>query len=154
MPEEEKTSDAPVELASDGIKVKVRWKFIISILGLLLGGGGLASIAAIFNVGSSVASDFDAFKSDQSFQHTKIDTTLKDQDARATAQDGKIEVISKGITSVQTIQQRDVARTEARRLSEKIGNRKDREDTYDRLLELNLRRLARGEDPCANTNCD
>jgi hypothetical protein len=148
------TSDSPIELTSGGVKVRVRWKFIVSVLGLLLGGGGLASIAAIFNVGSSVASDFDAFKSDQSFQHKKIDTTLEEQDSRAKLQDGRIEVISKAITSVQTTQQRDVARTEARRLSEKISNRKEREDTYDRLYVRNLDRLQAGKDPCANTNCD
>jgi hypothetical protein len=154
MTKAETTSDSPVELAPGGFKIRIRWKFILSIFGLLLGGGGLASVAAMFNAGTSVAGDFDSFKSEQSFQHTLIDNTFKDQDARTKLQDGRIETISKAITSVQTTQQRDVARTEARRLSEKISNRKDREDTYDRLLEFNLRRLGRGEDPCANVNCD
>lgn len=144
----------PVELAKSGIKFTVRWKFILSFIGFLLCGGSFAGVATMFNVGTSVADDFAGFKAVQASAHMHIDGVLEEQDKHAKSQDSRIEVVSKIITSVQTIQQRDVARTEARRLTEKIGNRKDREDTYDRLYELNLRRLGRGEDPCANVNCD
>jgi len=145
---------APVELAKGGIKFTVRWKFILSVVGFLLCGGSFASVAAMFNVGTSVADDYDGFKAVQTSAHMRIDSALETQDKKAAVQDARIEAIGGIVTSVQTTQQRDVARTEARRLTEKISNRKDREDTYDRLYELNLRRLNRGEDPCANVNCD
>lgn len=147
-------TDSPVELASNGIKIRIRWKFITSVVGALLGSLGLAGIATLFNVGTSVADDFTVFKSEQRTQHTHINTVLETQDKRSEAQDGRIEDISKAVTSVQTTQQRDVARTEARRLTEKIQNRADREEAYDRLYELNLVRLRTGRDPCANVNCD
>lgn len=154
MGKAETPSDAPVELAPGGIKVRIRWKVIAGVIGFLFAGGSLAGVGAMFNVGTSVAGDFDSFKATQASAHTHIDSALVAQDTHAKDQDVKIETISKTISSVQTIQQRDVSRTEARRLTEKIGNRKDREDTFVRLYELNLRRLGRGEDPCANVNCD
>lgn len=144
----------PIEVAKSGIKIQIRWKLIGSILGLVLGGSSLAGLAAMFNVKDSVAEDFSGFKTDQIIAHQHIDDTLTKQTKKAEIQDVRIDGISKIVTSVQTTQQRDVARTEARRLTEKISDRKEREDTYDRLYELNLRRLQRGEDPCRNVGCD
>jgi len=147
-------SDSPVELAPEGLKIRVRWKFIVSVLGFLLCGGSFAGVAAMFNVGTSVADDFSTFKSEQGSAHLHIDSALDSQDSRAKAQDDRIEGISKVVSSVQTTQQRDVARTEARRLTEKIQNRIEREESYDRLYELNLKHLQRGEDPCGTVSCD
>jgi len=154
MTKAETTSDSPVELAPSGIKIRVRWKVIASIIGFLFCGGSFAGVGAMFNVGTSVADDYTTFKAVQSSAHIHIDTALEEQAKHTKEQDGRIETISTAITSVQTTQQRDVARTEARRLTEKISNRKDREDAYDRLYVLNIKRLSRGEDPCANVRCD
>jgi hypothetical protein len=153
MSAEEKVSDAPVELAPGGIKIRVRWKVIAGIFGFLFAGGSLAGVGAMFNVGTSVAGDFDAFKVEQGSAHRHIDSALELQDKHAKEQDGKVEGISKAISLVQITQQRDVARTEARRLTEKITNRQEREEAYDRLYELNLRRLQRGVDPCGTISC-
>ena len=153
MAKAEPISENPVEIAKNGVKVKISWKFIVSAVMIALGGTSLAGVATMFNVGTSVADDFTAFKSEQSSQHTHINTSLEMQDSHAKTQDGRIEDISKAITSVQTTQQRDVARTEARRLTEKITNRDEREEAYDRLYELNLRRLQRGVDPCGTLAC-
>jgi hypothetical protein len=145
---------SPVEIGKTGIKFRITWKHIMSGIGILLGSGILAGGATLFNVGSSVADDFSSFKKDQRVVHQDIDKTLKAQDVRAVAQDARISDISKVVTSVQTTQQRDVARTEARRLTEKIPNRSEREEAYDRLYELNLKHLQRGEDPCGTVNCN
>jgi uncharacterized coiled-coil protein SlyX len=147
-------SDAPVEVVPGGFKFKVRWKFIASCLGVFLGGGTIATLATTVGVGTSVADDFGTFKMSQGYAHEHIEKALESQDKRATEQDKKIEGISDVIGSVQTTQQRDVARTEARRLTEKIRDREEREETYDRLYELNLRRLQRGSDPCGNVSCN
>lgn len=144
----------PVELAKNGIKVTIRWKFIAAIVSTAVGALGVAGVTAVVGVNFASATELSEFKSDQDMQHSRINKTLEDQDTHAKAQDTRIEEISKTVSSVQTIQQRDVARNEARRLTEKIPKREEREETYDRLYELNLKRLQRGDDPCGSVSCD
>lgn len=146
-------SDAPIEVVPGGFKFKIRWGFIASALGIVLGGGTLAGLATTVGVGSSVADDFSDFKNQQIVSHEQIEKAFTKQDDRATKQDDKIEDINKVVTSVQTIQQRDIARNEARRITESIKDRREREEAYDRIYELNLKRLQRGMDPCATVNC-
>jgi hypothetical protein len=67
--------------------------------------------------------------------------------------DTSIDQISSRITDIQTVQHKQYARDEARRLTETIKQRRQREATYDRLVELNLRRLASGREPCGNVEC-
>lgn len=148
------TSLPPVELAKNGIKVTIRWKLIATIASIVIGGVGIAGATTVVGVNFASADDVKAFKVDQDIQHSRINKALDDQDTHAKAQDARIEDINKTVSAVQTTQQRDVARTEARRLTEKITNRIEREETYDRLYELNLRRLQRGDDPCGSIDCD
>lgn len=154
MTPKDATSIPPVEIAKNGIKVTIRWKLIAAIASAVLGGVGIAGATTVVGVTFASADDVQAFKIDQDVQHSRINKSLDDQDAHAKAQDGRIADINKTVSAVQTTQQRDVARTEARRLTEKINNRIEREETYDRLYELNLRRLQRGEDPCGSISCD
>jgi hypothetical protein len=155
MPRPDVNSVAPVELAKNGIKLQIPWRFIVPIVGFLLCGGTLAGVGAMFSTGSVEASPaFESFRSMQERQHIDIDGTLKRQDQHALEQDSKIENIKNVVSSVQTTQQRDVARNEARRLTEKIKDRIERENTYDRIYELNLRRLQRGLDPCGTIACE
>lgn len=149
-------SDAniPVQIVENGIKFKVRWRFLASVIGVLLGGGSIAGLTAIVGTGTSVASDLKEFKFEQDARHIHIDSVLSEQDKHARMQDTKLADVSQAIISVQTTQQRDVARNEARRVTEYIKDRQTREREYDRVYELNLRRLQRGEDPCGNVNCD
>lgn len=153
MPEKT-NSIAPVEIKKTGIIFNIRWRFIASVIGVILGGGTVAGLATTVGVGSSVASEFDTFKNSQGYVHEHIEKALKEQDKRATEQDTKILDVAKVVSSVQTTQQRDVARNEARRLTEKIKEREERESTYDRLYELNLKRLQRGADPCGTISCE
>ena len=149
-------SDAniPIQIVENGIKFKVRWRFLASVIGVLLGGGSIAGLTAIVGTGTSVASDLKEFKFEQDARHIHIDSVLSEQDKHARMQDTKLADVSQAIISVQTTQQRDVARNEARRVTEYIKDRQTREREYDRVYELNLRRLQRGEDPCGNVNCD
>lgn len=149
-------SDAniPIQIVENGIKFKVRWRFLASVIGVLLGGGSIAGLTAIVGTGTSVASDLKEFKFEQDARHIHIDSVLSEQDKHARMQDTKLADVNQAIISVQTTQQRDVARNEARRVTEYIKDRQTREREYDRVYELNLRRLQRGEDPCGNVNCD
>lgn len=154
MTPKDTSSLPPVEIAKNGIKVTIRWKLIAAIASAVLGGVGIAGATTVVGVTFASADDVQAFKIDQDVQHSRINKSLDDQDAHAKAQDDRIADINKTVSSVQTTQQRDVARTEARRLTEKINNRLEREETYDRLYELNLKRLQRGDDPCGSIDCD
>jgi hypothetical protein len=146
--------ESPLVVEKGGIKVDIPWRFVLPIIGFLLGGGAIAGVTSMFGVTPSSADALSVFKAEQSVQHDDINKTLEAQDTRAKKQDERIADISKTVSSVQMTQQKDVARNEARRLTEKIPNRAEREETYDRLYELNLKHLQRGEDPCANVNCN
>lgn len=147
----EPLSEAPAEFVPGGIKI--RWKFILTVITAVLGGGTIAGLGVTVGTKDTVSTEFNQFKSEQDDVHAHITETLKKQDERSVSQDLKIETISGVITAVQTTQQRDVARNEARRLTEKISNREEREFAYDRLYELNLKHLSRGEDPCGSLSC-
>lgn len=144
----------PVETPSTSIKVDIPWRLVLPIAAFLLGGGTLAGVTTAFTGAAASPQELSAFKLEQNQQHAHINQTLEEQDKHAKVQDGRIEDIGKVVKSVQSTQLRDVARTEARRLTEKIPNRVERENTYDRLYELNLRRLERGTDPCGSISCD
>ena len=144
---------APVELAPSGVKLQIPWRIVIPVVAFLIGGGTLTAVTQAFT-GATEPAGLATFKKDQDSQHAQINKTLEDQDKRAKKQDERIDDISKTVKSVQSTQLRDVARTEARRLTEKIPNRLERENTYDRIYELNLRRLERGSDPCGSISCD
>jgi hypothetical protein len=147
-------SDAPIaEIKKSGLFFSIKWRWLLGCLGLLLGSGTIAGLTTTLGVGDSMASDFSSFKTEQATVHKHIEDTLFNQDERTTLQDNKIEGISKVISSVQTTQQRDVARNEARRVTEDIKNRAEREAAYDRIYELNLKRLQRGADPCSTVAC-
>jgi hypothetical protein len=150
----EPISEMPLELDAGGFKVKVPWKLIVLILTVIVGGGGAATIATTLGVGSTASADLTAFETVQEAAHIGIDKALVVVGEKAAAQDAKIETVTKVVQSVQTIQQRDVSRNEARRLTENITSRAVREREYDRLYELNLNRLQRGSDPCGTVQCD
>jgi len=149
----EPISDAPVTLEGGGLKIKLHWRLIVCVLGVLGLGGSAVGISSQFG-GAASSDELGAFRIEQTDAHRVIDRTLKEAGALAVEQDVKIERVSKAIDSVLSQQQRDISRTEARRLTEKIGSRREREETYERLYELNLRRLARGADPCGTLGCE
>jgi uncharacterized protein YlxW (UPF0749 family) len=144
----------PVEVAKNGIKVTIRWKLIATIASIAIGGMSVAGATTIVGVNFASADEVSKFRVEQDVQHSRINKTLDDQETHAKQQDERIEEVTKVVKSVQSTQLRDVARTEARRLTEKISNRLEREDTYDRLYELNLKRMERGDDPCGSIDCD
>ena len=65
----------------------------------------------------------------------------------------KIERLEETTGEIQSVQHKNIARTEARRITDSIPNRKRREKEYDRLVERNLKRIKRGQDPCQDLDC-
>jgi hypothetical protein len=65
----------------------------------------------------------------------------------------KIGNLGGKVDRVQSYQVKQDARQEARRITERIGNRNEREEQYDRIRELNEKRLKEGKEPCATLDC-
>ncbi len=116
---------------------------------LLFGGGGVAAwdVASTEDVRNGI------------MQHTiqermEADTRYERINGVVAKQGRDIGKIKTKVDDIQNVQQRQIARQEARRLTAGIKDRKEREQTYDRLLERNLRRLEAGRDPCSTLVCD
>ena len=65
----------------------------------------------------------------------------------------KIGKLGEKVDEVQDFQVAQDARQEARRVTESIRSRNEREDEYDRLRELNEGRIKEGKDPCTTRDC-
>ena len=154
IPTADPVSEAPVTLEGGGLKLRIHWRMIVCILGVIVGGGSVAGITTTLGTSTASSDELGVFRTEQVDAHRVIDRALVEAGELAAAQDTKIEQVSRDIQSVQTIQQRDISRTEARRLTEKIGSRREREEQFDRLYELNLKRLGRNADPCGTLSCD
>ena len=146
--------ESPIEIDTGDLKIQIPWKLIITIMAVILGGGTVAGVTTTLGVGGSAKDELATFRVEQADAHSAIDRSFEDAGKRAEAQDAKIAEVAKVVGSVQATQQRDVARNEARRLTADIASRKDREAAYERLYELNLKRLQRDADPCGSLSCE
>lgn len=156
-----KTHEASDAVSPDSGDIKItkkgvalNWR-VCAIIGLLgLGGGGFTVAARSFfglDGANSLATPppiktIADELADNRVAHGAFTSKLDEHDKA-------IHGVSEKLTSVQTVQHRQVARDEARRVTEPIKNRTERERTYDRLLDLNLKRLADGRDTCQTADC-
>lgn len=138
----------------DESTITLKPKTLLIILGILIGGGGVTGggLAAFdFTTNDEVKATVDK-KAEQittfeNARHVVIDDTFKKQ--------GKaINELKQGVVGIQDTQIREIARTEARRLTKHIADRITRENHYDRLFLRNIKRLEAGKDPCASLSCD
>jgi hypothetical protein len=135
----------------NGIKISISPK-ILAVIALLIGGGaGGITLGQLFGIDSSAIienSKSQAIKSKFDFdsRFVKIDTTLSTHTEQIAEMDTQI-------TEIQEVQHADIARTEARRITELIANREKRESEYDRLVAKNLIRLKEHKEPCGNLEC-
>jgi len=137
----------------EGLRIngQLNWRTISLVLVCVLGGGGTGFG---FNLLNGEATE-------QIKEHrTKAAATLKehkdciDKNSEDIAQNtGDIAEIRPLLKDVQAVQHKQVAREEARRLTSAIQGRAIREREYDRLVERNISRLRKGQDPCANLDC-
>jgi hypothetical protein len=145
-----KRSSRSIQVHNGG--VTMNWKMVLGvILTLLVGGGGYGTFQFV------TQDQLDKAIADQTekheIRHVKIDEKFDKTQKAITINSTVINKAVSTIEAVQRVQHRAVARGEARRLTEDIGDRRKREEKYDALLDLNMARLKRGVDPCANLNC-
>ncbi len=117
----------------------------LAIAGVGSGGGfiGRFVFGGNANAGTNVSKD----------SHEVLNVKVQGIEAKLTAQDARIEKVSKDVSSILLSQRKDVAREEARRVTEKISNRARRETAYDYLRRKNLARLENGKEPCIDIDC-
>lgn len=126
---------------------RIPWKLIFSLLAVLgIGGGGSYVFVTENQVDekldtqkTEITKSIDDFKSLENDRHVKIDETFKE--------------VKETVNDIQTVQHSQVARDEARRITESIKDRRERETSYDRLIGMNMRRLKEKKDPCFNVDC-
>ena len=139
------------QITNNGITIN--WKYLLIAIVVLFGGGGSwigISLATVNQVDEKIE-----------LQAEKQKSCDKDQDLKIEKNNIEIKEVKKisgivkiKIDAVQEVQQRQIARNESRRLTEKIANRTRREREYDRLYDLNMKRLKKGSDPCASIDCN
>lgn len=121
------------------------WRaFIGFILFILVGGGGAISFRLV------TADQLDSsIKASESRQDAKLmPVKIEVTDIKL-----KIGQITSKIDDVRHFQYKQESRNEARRLTFDIKNRDARESEYDRIRELNEKRLKNGKDPCTTLDC-
>jgi hypothetical protein len=135
-------------------EITLKPKTLLIILGILIGGGGVTGggLAAFDfstekDVKEIVEKKAEEITSVDNARHVKIDQTFKKQGQA-------IQQLKTGVEGIQDTQIREIARTEARRLTKHIQDRVTREAQYDRLFVRNIKRLEAGRDPCSNLACD
>lgn len=144
-------SSGEIKLEQNGMVVS--WRTVFAMLVALLGGG--SGGMAMFEIGneSKVDAKLQEIKSVESTRHSTVQIKLDDHAIILEDHNKKISKIDQGVEEIQLVQHKSVSREEARRLTVGIKSRETRERNYDRLVDLNLRRLRKGDDPCANIEC-
>jgi len=133
-----------------GITSIANWKnLIIALIIVFGGGGGLAALD--FMTQEEVEECVDGKLVNERLRE---DTRHRQIDAVVQQQGSDLVVIKTKVDDIQTVQRKQIARQEARRLTSAIRDRREREAAYDRLLDLNLRRLHSGQDPCRTIACE
>lgn len=144
------------ETESKRVAFDIKPKTIMIVVAVLLtGGGGGAGVAAFdFCTESDVKKYVTEAKAVEDERHTVIDEKFEKQDVNIQKLGENIQKLGENIQSIQTTQIQEIARKEARRVTAVLKNRNKREDTYDRLLVQNLKRLKNGKNPCVNLACN
>jgi len=140
-----------IAIKSNGLVVS--WRTVFAMIVALLGGGSggfaMVEVATEGKVDEKIQDVIEVEK----VRHTGVQLLLDDHAKILKKHDDKISRIDQGIEQIQQVQHRSVSRDEARRITETIESRVAREREYDRLVDLNLKRLRKGDDPCGNMEC-
>lgn len=139
----------------DHVKVSIPRRWLIVAALVLLGGGGVAGdlgdLSDYVGVGKTDEGTRDRKKADERF--VKIDMTLGEHTEQIGALATETGEIKQVQHEIQTVQHQAIASQEARRVTEKEPNRRERERQYDVLNALNLKRLKAGKPPCVDLRC-
>lgn len=141
------------EIKIDNNGMVVSWKTVFAMLVALLGGG--SGGLAMFELGteSKVDQKLQQIKDVESTRHQSVSEKLDEHALILESHNKSIDKIDQGVDEIKLVQHKAVSRDEARRLTVDLEPRVIRERNYDRLVDINLRRLRAGRDPCSNLEC-
>ena len=149
LSESEVVSD--VSVSKKGVRIP--WNLVLVIAAMILGGGaGTFGIQHV--LGAAPAEELEAATISNEKEHANIKADLAAEHVITVSNSDSIHVLSATVNKIESIQSRDVARKEARRLTDNIKDRVQAEKEFDRLFDLNLNRLSRGQDPCGTISCN
>ncbi|NIQ91005.1 MAG: hypothetical protein GWM98_04645 [Nitrospinaceae bacterium] len=133
--------------------VVIHWKYLLAVALVVFGGGGGwigISLATTDQVQDKIEIQAGKQKGIDDKQNAKIQANEEGiEEVRHISGQVKFK-----IDAVQEVQHKQIARDEARRATEKIRSRDRREDEYDRLYDLNMKKLKSGADPCSDLACN
>ena len=133
-----------------GIEIKLPLKIISMIVAALVGGGGTFWAIDYY---SRAEVDQRIKQSQQTLMDHGHQSSkkLKEKIQKNTE---KITNVGSTVARIESVQIKDISRSEARRITEKIKSRQARESAYDRLVDRNYKRLKKGQDPCSTVDCN
>jgi hypothetical protein len=152
-PRRTRKSTAPAIRIEKGA-VSLNWKMIVIVIAVLTGSGSIAGINLLPDGMKINGEDKGMKHAEHKVKHKEIDTKLTEHTGTLKAQGEMIGEVKNTLGAVQTVQHKQFARDEAKRATEEISNPEKRMNEYDRLVDINLKRIGRGDDPCGSINCE
>lgn len=156
-PTEEKpkrNKSTPPAIKIDKGSVSFNWKTLLLIIAVLGGGGGIAGINFLPKDMKVTEDEPSKLPPEHVEKHNQIDSTLSEHSETLVEQGKVIGEVKEKIDEVQSVQHKQFARDEARRATEDIRDPAKKLREYDRLVDINMKRLGRGADPCSTVNCE
>lgn len=150
MPKQEGSENKPKMFWTDSFGMYLNWKSITIVMALFLGGGGSYTGFILLpgdKIKGMIAASAQEIKASEDKRYKVLDSELAKY-----AKD--LVTLTKIVKGMRRMQQTRWARDEARRITSPIRDRGKREEEYDRLVDLNMRRILHGEDPCQHLSCE
>lgn len=152
-------SDAPPSADSGDIRIgrrglTIKWKTCLALVALL--GGGAITGSGVYSIATNSTVDAKIKKHavTSTAQVTDIARRLEVDHQTLGDHTRTIEAIDIKVTEGFAVLYGQVSRDEARRITSQIKDRTERERTYDRVVDTNLRRLTHGKSPCPTVTCE
>jgi uncharacterized protein HemX len=135
----------------NGVQIYVPPKLAIVAIAIVIGSGaGGFGVSNLFN-GSGTEEK--GHRSDRKHRDREFNVRFKSIEATQTKHTEKIEELEETTGEIQSVQHKNIARTEARRVTESIINKRRRREIEDRIYEINLTRLKDKKSPCLDRTC-
>lgn len=130
------------------IESKMPLRTILALIILTLGGGGgVAVLEHNFVSAQEVEKAINNRMSKEDERYNKLSELIE-------AQSISVKELTKNLNKVQNSLDKQVARSEAFRITSNIKNRIHWKRAYDRVYDLNMIRLRLGKEPCQTLTCD
>lgn len=133
------------------IVVNVPPKLALIVVVVLLGSGG--SLVGFTKALNGSGGDGGSHISDLKDREAKLNKRFEVVENAVETNTDSIESLELQLTAIQKVQHNDIARSEARRVTRDITNQKKRQVLEDRIYQVNMTRLQKGDPPCLDLTC-